>query len=528
MQLTMHLARKINFNTMGKKLTSWEKAARERELEREREKRANVVERKRVAYRKAKQSELKEQIESSKERVEAWETLYENIINLPKRTFEVFKNKSTLFENLGKNIPTKVPAFTRTIEIIPIENVYNIKSFKSSNNINILKSETKLTIEEYANKYNKLYISWLDFIFKTKQSFNNHILNKEAELEKEITQDEKKKAEFINFLNEYKKLIDLENHEFKLTVDKDEKVIKEDYESFSLELGKIIENKITNLKLIKKEFSDFEKPVFYQVLLRLLPIDFDLKPQKYLTNNPSKLKVGISKVTQSEASIYIQITQESFPIDDIQLVMLKERHSEKPLTKIQVKEIEQNYYSGLLLSYSYYIFKYTELENLQVRVVKNMPDPATGNNILNLIQGIKTSKSEFEKINISKIIPFEAMKKLSNLSYLPSEEVIYWSGRSYFNFYSIEKDVMDALLSDDEIDFPEDFKGVKKIKTPMSEKLQALAYKLSKYVSIKNDAEHSSRNVKGKENNKQIPIIKKMSELDRASREIEDMLKEYE
>jgi hypothetical protein len=33
---------------------------------------------------------------------------------------------------------------------------------------------------------------------------------------------------------------------------------------------------------------------------------------------------------------------------------------------------------------------------------------------------------------------------------------------------------------------------------------------------------------KSKSSNKKIPIVRKMSELDRASKEIEDMLKEYE
>jgi hypothetical protein len=513
---------------MGKKLTSWEKASRERELERDREKRATVVERNRVAYRNAKQSELNEKIESSKERVEAWESLYGNIINLPKRTYELLKSQSGLFENLGKNIPVKLPAFTRKIEIIPIENNYNLKSYKSSKSVNALHSEIKLSIEEYSKKYNKLYISWLDFIFKTKQSYKSYISNAETELEKVIAEDEKRKTAFIDLLKEYEQLIEIENQQFKLKVENEEEIIKEDYKTFSLELGKIIENKSANLKRIKTDFSDLEKPIFYQVLLGLLPIDFDLKPQKYLTNNPSKFKIGISRVTQSEASIYIQLASESFPLDDIQLVMLKERHSEKTLTKAQVKEVEQNYYSGLLLSYAYYMFKYTEIEALQLRVVVKMPDPATGNNILKLIQGVKILKTEFEKINISKIIPCEAVKNFSNLNYIFSEDLIYWSGSHYSNFYSIEKDILEALLSDDEIEIPEDFKGLKKIKTSKSEELESLEYNLSKLVINKKDKTDATKNQKEKSNKNEIPAVKQMTKINRASKEIEDILKELE
>ena len=266
---------------MGKKLTSWEKASRERELEREKEKRAIAVERKRVAYRKAKQSELKEQIESSKEKVEAWESLYNNIINLPKRAYDILKNQSSIFENLGKNIPNKVPAFSRKIEIIPIENSYTIQSFKSSSKINKLIVETNFTIEEYSKKYNKLYITWLDFIFKTKKAYQDHLSNKEVELEKEKREEEKRKSDFINLLNEFEKLVTTENQEFKILVEKEEKVIKEDFEVYSQELNKIIESKNSKVKEVKNDFSDLKKPIFYQILLGLFPIDFDLKPQKY-------------------------------------------------------------------------------------------------------------------------------------------------------------------------------------------------------------------------------------------------------
>jgi hypothetical protein len=262
------------------------------------------------------------------------------------------------------------------------------------------------------------------------------------------------------------------------------------------------------VKEVKNDFSDLKKPVFYQILLGLFPIDFDLKPQKYLTNNPSKLKIGLSNITESEVALYIQVPQESIPINDIQLVMLKERYSEKPLTKAQIKEIELNYYSGLILSYAYYMFKFTDVENLQLRVVKNMPDPATGKNILNLVQGIKVSKFEFEKINISRVVPFEAVKNFSNLNSISSQDVIYWSRLFYNKFYTIEKDILDALISDDEIEFSEDFKGLKRIQTPMSKDLHDLKYKLSKYTNNSKDKDDFTMNHKGTSSNKEIPVIK--------------------
>ena len=67
---------------MGKKLTSWERAQRDRERERERVKRAQAVEARRNKARAAKEEKIKKDIASAEQAVKGYDLYYQSITNL--------------------------------------------------------------------------------------------------------------------------------------------------------------------------------------------------------------------------------------------------------------------------------------------------------------------------------------------------------------------------------------------------------------------------------------------------------------
>jgi len=413
---------------MGKKLTSWEKRERKEEKERE-----AALSREKTATRRQKEREekeklLKSKIQDSQSIINNYDKFYFDINNLHLISYNLVKGKD--IKKIVKNsLPLGlIPAFPG-LNVQPIVFLFDKRNFLDDPKLKDLKSNSKLSINQYAKAYKLTYISFLDFLFGVKnkyQSFKGRTL---SEIKKIEAQDVERKTEFEEVLNDYKKVVEDSNAKKINLIETEYDKLQEQYNDKIEEIHFRNEELKIELNSISKDFMELRSPIVHEILFKLLPIDFNLGHENYLKSNPSKYPIGIGKIDKQTINFYIEIPDDYFPVEDKAIVMLKDGHKEKNLTKAQINEIKGNYVPSLILSYSYLLFSLSKAEEINVFVISKMVDPSTGHKKLAGVDSRLIEKTILDQLNFTKIQAGKAIgnfKKI-NLDEYINDDKIYWS-----------------------------------------------------------------------------------------------------
>lgn len=517
---------------MGRKLTSYEKSSREREKERERQARAEAVEHRRKEERETKKDQLDLRIKNSERIVKKWEELYQNINNLPKKAYELYNSKSNILDFIRPLNQCKILEFKRSIRFIELTSKYEANSFIESEKLKELRELSELTIYEYSEKFKKRYIPFLDFILQVKKSYSKYIENANRRLEEKTIQEQDRKMKFYFFLENYNNLFKSDIEKFKNDFDNKEDDIRNKYESYISKKIPIVERSKEIIKWIRDNPFDLDSLVYMQIILGIFPIKYQLefnasideddlgltemirgakskkerdelneytielsriiKSNRYIKSDPSRLKVGIRSHMSKRYEIFIELEKDHFPLHDIQLVMLKERHSERPLTKKHIEDIDKNYFSGLVLSYAYFMFKFTSIDIVDIFLLHKLPDASTGNEIFQLKSGHRAVRNNIKNIKFEHIIPSEAIKNFEMIEMPKDFENIFWCKKFYKNKYTIDNDVLNYILSNSDVDYLREFSEKGKFICQLSNELRDLEKQLSELIIDKEDFIYNS------------------------------------
>lgn len=186
---------------MGRRLTPWERAQREREREAERKRRAKKVARRREAERLIRETKLKNDIKSAEKAVKQYNSFYNSIINLHlanigKMTFaKKFKHELSYKDKRGFSSKLEKPEEPSMFKFVPKKKLSKLKLQSSYN------------FESFCTAEGKSTFFLLVFLLGTKNEYKNFIdktNNQYLELkEKEDHRKVKEKKQFDKKLSIY-------------------------------------------------------------------------------------------------------------------------------------------------------------------------------------------------------------------------------------------------------------------------------------------------------------------------------------
>ena len=415
---------------MGRKLEDWERSKRDRNQEYERQERSLATEERRLSARLKKEESFQANYSRSKQIVKDWEDLYYAITNLQVSASHNLKSYDSIFEWISELVPNKIPLFKRKIKVVS-QSEFTSKTFFPHESLKKAKNEVEYSINDYCKVFGKTYIPFLDFLFSgIKESHKNFI----EERRNFISIEEKRKNEYLKLLKDY----EVKEHKHILRLKDEELIIKKNYEDFANNLKIKIQETGEVIKKLKIDFTDITQPLFYHILLSKLPLDFSIENEDGVNSlDDDDLKwnlksdilgvgLGILKSKTDPINVYIILPEDHFPIKDKQLVLLKETHSERPLTIKQKEEIESNFYPSLAISYSHYFFKFSIQSKVNIHLLLNGVDPGTGQKTNLFYKGYQFDRETFESLNLEAIVPSESVKKFKTIKNSP-EDTIIWS-----------------------------------------------------------------------------------------------------
>ena len=234
---------------MGRKLTSWERAQRESERERERVKKAQAVEARRKKARAEKDTKIKKDIAGAEKAVEQYDAFYKSITSL-----HLHKIGKT---NFGSD-------FQKDLEFVS-----NIKKpidpgefeFDEKKKLQDLKKESQYDFTSYCKAEGQSTFFLLVILLGTKKKHQEYLIQRKKQYEslkvKEKEREKKEESEHINLVSKYQD--DVKNYDKKLS-DQKTKFVKDE------ELRKSWFNKVLNGdQQEQEEASELMFPIEYEV-----------------------------------------------------------------------------------------------------------------------------------------------------------------------------------------------------------------------------------------------------------------------
>jgi hypothetical protein len=521
---------------MGKKLSSWEKAARERQREREAaERRAKTAARKdREKAVKEREKELYAKLGSTYAKL--FDELYDRLTNLTStdRAKEINAQQAI-------QIPPKLKELKSLVNLSyqSVSSEYTQNDFKESELLRDAESDKNMDFATYKNKYGSFFSNLFGSTTKKYQEF---IIEATRKAQDALAKDEERKKKFHEALLEYEEAIKNHNKtaETKLSLANNKRneifvQLNNDIKSLNKEIESISQH-------IELAFKNYIHSDFVDLIGLNLPLQFpDLDEvannlisdiseiDKTFYDSPSNgFEYGL-KINESNIILYVKYSKDYFPFPSrLQINETAQSFSVTSLTKNRIKQIDDNLVAGIVLCYIAYIFNSVpEVNELTIYTVKDDIDDATGKPVLNPEQGLKVTRSHFFDLQFDRLVPFQTNKSFSFKVDKDIElENIHWfkinkSKNRFLNKIQMVNNTINNIKKSIALLDSEDFNH------PLDKNFIKTTENLEKYVIIKG-AKTKQTQTRKKQTNKKQAISKKSSNIiDNKPKEIGNYIWDY-
>lgn len=363
---------------MGRKLTSWERAQRERKRESERRRRAAAVQKRREAARAAKEAKIKKNIAEAEKAVKRYEKFYQSITNLH------------LHKIGNKNFIDKLENRLESSSIIEKPKNPGEFNFKEKKQLKMLKKEKEYDFNSYCKAERKSTFFLFVMLFGTQKKYEEYLRIKNDQYKKlKLKEENRKEQEEINHNK---------------NIDKYENEIKK-YKTKLAEFQSIAKDWFNKLSIgdvqVQEEASELMFPIEY-----LIDKDYEM-------SNPTDSDVGY-KITNSELiDICINLPSD---LDFLPEKGLKMTRSGKAASEFRISqklrtEVADRVLCSTAFSYIQSIFNvFEKMQKINIEVGIAGTDPKTGNAADLIFLTINLSKDDYKKINLSKVDVINAVE----------------------------------------------------------------------------------------------------------------------
>jgi F0F1-type ATP synthase membrane subunit b/b' len=444
---------------MGKKLSSWEKAAGERQREREAaERRAKTAARKdREKAGKEREKELNAKLGSTYAKL--FDELYDRLTNLTSsdRAKEINAQQAI-------KIPSKLKELRSLVDLSyqSVSSEFTQKAFFKSELLRDAESEKNMDFATYKNKYGSFFSNLFGSTTKKYQEF---IIEATRKVQDALAKDEERKKKFHEALLEYEDAIINHNKIAKTKLSQVNKKRNEIFVQLNNDiksLNKEIESISQNIELAFKNYihSDFVNLIGLNLPLQFPDLDevannliSDISEiDKTFYDSPSNgFEYGLTK-NENDIILYVKYSKDYFPFPSrLQINETAQSFSVTSLTKNRIKQIDDNLVAGIVLCYIAYIFNSVqEVNELTIYTVKDDIDDATGKPVLNPEQGLKVTRSQFFDLQFDRLVPFQTIKSFSFKvdKDIELENIIWFKkGKSENVFFKKIRLINDAIVN---------------------------------------------------------------------------------
>ncbi len=396
---------------MGRKLTSWERAEREREREALRKKRAREVAARREKARKEKEKKLASDVKAAENEVKKYDKFYSSLTNLHNYPIGTTTFNTKFLKPLSYSKP-KAPDKPKKI-------VYNKKAFKFSKQSKLtkVKKESNYNFEQYCKSEDRVSFFLIALLLGTKNDHKEYLKKKSVELE-ELEKDKRNEKESHSSKEiERKNEIEEQNKNklvsFEQRLEKYEASLKTAQESFSKEEEKRIDW-YSNLKNGKKD--EMETACEF-----MFPLEFSLD-SSYEMLNPTDVSVGYNVINSEEVKICINFPEELnfLPEKGIKMTPSGKGISEFKISQKVRNEVSNRIFCSIAFAYLKTVFNVMKsVDKISIEVGKNGTDLKTGGaaDLIFLIMNV--NRKDFEEIKLKNIDVLHAIENF-DFKYRPT------------------------------------------------------------------------------------------------------------
>jgi len=363
---------------MGKKLTSWERAQRERQREEDRRRKATAVKRRRDAARSEKEAKIKQNIATAEKAVQQYEQFYDSITNLhlhkigTKNFLSKFKNKLESPSILKK--PKNPGKFT----------------FKEKKELKILKKESEYDFNSYCKAENKSTFFLFVMLFGTEKKHKEYLTKRKSDYDNLKIKEEKRK----------------------IKEETDHNLFIEQYENDMIEYNKKLSEFQTTAKDWFTKLSTGDLQIQEEASELIFPIEYSFN-EEHEMSNPTDSDVGY-KITSSELidiCINLPSDLDFLPEKGLKMTVSGKAASEFKISQKNKTEAANRVLCSIAFSYIKSIFNVLKnIKTINIEVGIAGADPKTGNAADLIFLTIKLSRTEYDQINLSNIDVINAVE----------------------------------------------------------------------------------------------------------------------
>lgn len=423
---------------MGRKLSSWEKAQRDRERERERE--AN---RQKTAARRAKERKAKQEVESAQRDLGSLYSKVSNMILYGLTNYVGFLLQEKMKFPSARNIAFPSPfdwKYPGDLKAEEYQSGLNINSFKPNSALKTLKFNKDMDYNFFKGKYGSFFAN----IFgQTKKNHAQFISEASVKYDEIYKKDQKRKEDYKIAFKEYEQEILAYNQDIIKKGVTDNSTRKSNFESLSDQLN-IFNNELSTFQdKVDQTFNSINNPSFNKLFCNNLPLEFDhidemakelmkgipeLSKDFYISPK-SHFKYGFG-LTSNTVHLFLLYDDQYFPLPSRQQVnSVASGWSVRPLIKKSIQSLEKDMTPSAAIYYCHYAFKsISAIDKLFITVGKEGIDRATGSKNLEWLNNYLIERDKFEGLNFEHVESNQALDLFSFKEKLQFDsEAIYWS-----------------------------------------------------------------------------------------------------